>query len=245
MPDAPPVLAASVIASTVTLRWTPPAGLPVDGYVLTAGSAPGLSDVAALPLGPQSLVSVPGVVAGTYFVRVQAVAAGMAGRPSQEVAVTVGAASPGTTSVTFNGLPPNGPAFVTHTEATVTVEAVSGPWTSGPALLSRNTTSQMPLDSEVRVSATAGALFRFTSARLYSSVTPIPYVYRGVRGGTTLYTFSATVPNTFGNYATVPNPFADVVVDEVYLTVINPAIPTCPSCTGNPVGLDDVVVRLR
>lgn len=245
VPDAPETLAGSVIANVVTLRWTPPPGTTVDGYVLSAGSAPGQSDIATLPLGNQLLLSVPGVAAGTYFVRLQALAGGLVGPPTREVAVTVGAAPPGTSVVTFNSLPLNGPAFVTHTEAAMTVEAVSGPWTSGPALLSRNTTSQTPLDSEVRVTAAAGTPFRLVSARLYSSVTPIPCVYRGVRGGTTLYTFSATVPNTFGNFATVPNPFTDVVVDEVYITVTNPAIPTCPSCTGNPVGLDDVVVRVR
>lgn len=39
VPEAPGALAASVIGNAVTLRWTPPAGPPVDGYPLTAGSA--------------------------------------------------------------------------------------------------------------------------------------------------------------------------------------------------------------
>ena len=243
VPAAPVALTASVISNAITLRWTPPPSGAATGYTLSAGSAPWLSDIATAPLGNQTLLVAPGVPVGTYYVRVQASGGGPLGPPSNDLAVTVGPAPAGTSVVTFNSLPLNGPAFVTHSEAGLTVDAVSGPWTSGPALVSRNTTNQTPLDSEVKVTADSSAPFRLASARLYSSITPIPYIYRGVANGLTVYTAVGTVPNTFGAYATVPNPFADVVVDAVYITVTNPAIPTCPTCTGNPVGIDDIVVR--
>ena len=90
-PGAPSSLAAAVGAGgSVTLNWAAPVtgGAPT-GYVIEAGSAPGLSNVAVAPTG--STATTFGAVAptGTYFVRVRAVNAGGASGASNEVVVIV------------------------------------------------------------------------------------------------------------------------------------------------------------
>jgi predicted phage tail protein len=242
VPLAPTNLVASIIGATATFQWTAPHATPTP-YLLEAGSAPGRRDLVALALGSGTTFVAPGIPPGTYYVRVRATAGAFAGPPSNDIAVTIGPPPAGSRTITFDSLPPNGPAFTSHSEAGYTVEAVSGPWTSGPALISKNPTPLTSVDSELKVTAIGGASFRLDSVRLYSSVTPIPYVLRGLRQGAVVYTSAATVPNTFGAFATVPNPFAGVDVDAVHIVVTNPATPSCPTCGGNPVGVDDIVVR--
>ena len=87
---APSNLAASVSGSTVVLSWTPPAtGDSVAFYVIEAGSAPGLSNLANAAV-PANGLTVPGVPFGVYFVRVRAAGAAGFGPPSNEIVVTVG-----------------------------------------------------------------------------------------------------------------------------------------------------------
>lgn len=243
--SGPPLnLRSSTIGTTVTFRWDAPSGPAPATYALEVGSAPGLSNLAVAPVAGSALsLTAPGVPAGTYYVRLRGTTAAGLGAPSNELALTVGATPSHLAVVTFDSLAPNGPAFTTHSERGYTVDAISGPWTSGPALLSRNPDRLTALDSELRVTAAGTSPFTLVSVRLYSSITPIPYVLRGVLNGATVYTIAGTVPNTFGSYATVVNPQAATLVDTVYLTVTNPAIPTCPTCNGNPVGVDDLVLR--
>ena len=55
-PAAPLDLASSVVNTSVFLQWTPnPAGAAVTTYVLEAGSAPGLSNLATLSFSPATL----------------------------------------------------------------------------------------------------------------------------------------------------------------------------------------------
>ena len=87
----PPVVAGAM----VTLAWTPPGeGVTPLSYVLVAGSAPGLSNVAVFDLGsPATSVSGP-VAAGTYFVRMAARGMCGVGVLSNEVPLVVGGPSP-------------------------------------------------------------------------------------------------------------------------------------------------------
>lgn len=244
VPDAPSNLRSSVIGSQLTVTWDAPAtGTTPLGYVLEAGASSG-STFTRVPLGasPTRFVA-PNVPSGTYYLRLRATSGPGLGPASNELQVTIGPGPGGLPTVTFNALAPNGPSFTTHTEVGFTVDAIAGPWRSGPQLVSVNPSRLVPLDSELRVTSATGGVFRLLSARLYSSVTPIPYVIRGVANGHTVYTATGTVPNTFGNYATVANPYAGMTVDTVFITVTNPAIPTCPTCGGNPVGIDDIVLR--
>lgn len=89
-PGPPSKLDAIVSRGTVTLTWeAPSAGSMATGYVLEAGSAPDLADLAALALGPSTALSVPGVPRGTYYVRVRATNAAGIGPPSPDLAVVV------------------------------------------------------------------------------------------------------------------------------------------------------------
>jgi len=74
LPGAPGDFSVSASGTTATLAWAPPAtGLPPFAYVIEAGSAPGLSDLAViLTGGAVTSHTVRGVPQGTYFLRVRA-----------------------------------------------------------------------------------------------------------------------------------------------------------------------------
>jgi hypothetical protein len=95
---------------------------------------------------------------------------------------------------------------------------------------------------EIRITA-GGALFAFKSVDVYSSITPIPYAIVGTRSGTKAIELADTIPfagvvgNTFGNFRTVTNPSPGRLVDELTLTLTNPA-----TIGPNPMGLDNIVL---
>ncbi len=95
IPDAPTNLIASTSAfgasTTVYLSWRAPTTAPAPaGYFIEAGSATGLSDIAAFATGSTSTFYSTNVSGGgTFYVRVRAVGSGGASLPSNEVVVTV------------------------------------------------------------------------------------------------------------------------------------------------------------
>lgn len=92
---APAGLLRSVQGTTVSLLWGPPAGQSPTSYVVEAGSAPGLSNIAVFDTGsPATSLAVNDVPPGTYFVRVRGRDAAGTGPASGEVMVVV-AGSPG------------------------------------------------------------------------------------------------------------------------------------------------------
>lgn len=96
-PPGPPLgLGVSVSGSTVTFSWAPPAsgGAP-SSYVLLAGLSPGFaSPIASVPTSATGL-TVAGVPAGVFYVRVVARNAGGISTDSTEVSLTVGGGVPG------------------------------------------------------------------------------------------------------------------------------------------------------
>ena len=72
-PPSSPSLSHSVSGSTVTLTWTAPVFGPVTGYIIEAGSATGLSNIAVANVGNVLTQSFGGVPPGTYYVRIRAV----------------------------------------------------------------------------------------------------------------------------------------------------------------------------
>jgi hypothetical protein len=89
-PAAPTNLTASVAGSSVTLRWSAPQDGTVDTYVIEAGSASGLADLATVNTGTATTIfSAAGVHAGTYFVRVGAGNAAGTSGPSNETVVVL------------------------------------------------------------------------------------------------------------------------------------------------------------
>jgi hypothetical protein len=94
-PGAPIALAATLTGGLLTLTWRAPGsgGLPT-AYILEAGSAPGLADIASLPIGPQTSWTYNGVPDGRYYLRVRGANANGVGPASNEVELLAGTAPP-------------------------------------------------------------------------------------------------------------------------------------------------------
>jgi photosystem II stability/assembly factor-like uncharacterized protein len=90
-PATPTGLTSAVSGANVTLSWTAPAGVcSLTGYVVEAGSAAGLSNLAVLPTGGTATTfSATGVGKGTYFVRMRASNENGTSGPSNETIVRV------------------------------------------------------------------------------------------------------------------------------------------------------------
>lgn len=85
-PPAPADFAATVGGNVATFSWSAVAG--ATHYVIEAGSAPGLANLATLAVTGSSL-TVPGVPPGTYYLRIRSVGVGGQGDRSTDIAVTV------------------------------------------------------------------------------------------------------------------------------------------------------------
>ena len=91
-PAPPTGLQASVTGNLLTLTWQAPA-LPVSGYVIEAGTASGLANIASVPVPAAPTTLTAPVANGTYFIRVRSVH-GVTSAPSNEVSVTIGCSGP-------------------------------------------------------------------------------------------------------------------------------------------------------
>ena len=142
-PSPPSGLTASVSGSTVMFNWSPPSG-GVTSYLLVAGLTPAFSvPYVTVPLGPTPGFVVPGVPAGTYFVRVLAQNASGTSAASNEVSFTVAAlAPPGAptlhapgvsgSTVTLSWSPGSGGAPANYT-LTASMTPGGAPIVTGPA----------------------------------------------------------------------------------------------------------------
>ena len=135
-------------------------------------------------------------------------------------------------------------AVRSYTESGFTVTATSGNWSvrtdyGNPApFIEFMANGGATVNGQIQVASTAGGPFYFTSVDLYSSTTPIPYVITGTRNNAAVFTLSATLPNTFGDFARVPNSNFTAAVDRVTIALTNAAA----ACCDNPMGLDTIVV---
>jgi hypothetical protein len=90
-PEAPTDLEGAVSGDgRVSLSWLPPAsGQAPSGYLLEAGSAPGLSDLATLATGSVATTFSATAQPGRYYVRVRALGGTSPGPASNEVVIEV------------------------------------------------------------------------------------------------------------------------------------------------------------
>ncbi len=90
VPGAPSGLGIALNSSgTVVLTWSGAAGNPTS-YVVEAGSAPGLSNLANSDLGLTTTLTTTGVGVGAYYVRIRARTACGSGPASNEIILVVG-----------------------------------------------------------------------------------------------------------------------------------------------------------
>jgi hypothetical protein len=90
-PGAVTALAFQVSGSTVLLTWrAPTSGAAPTEYMIEAGSAPGLGNLAQFTTGSTTeFIVVTNVPPGTYYVRVRGVSGSAIGPPSNEVVIAV------------------------------------------------------------------------------------------------------------------------------------------------------------
>ena len=119
-------LTGSSSGSTVTLNWLAPASVdPATSYIVEAGTSSGASNVATFDTGSTATtLTVSGVPAGTYFVRVRAKNSEGSSAPSNEITLTVGGGT--TTCTTAPGAPTGLTAAVSGTSLTLTWSAPAG-----------------------------------------------------------------------------------------------------------------------
>lgn len=90
VPPGPPAsFTASSNDTSVLLQWTPPASGVAQGYLLTAGTAPGLANLASIPLPATPTAFGAAVPYGNYYVRVHATNVCGASAPSSEQLLAV------------------------------------------------------------------------------------------------------------------------------------------------------------
>jgi subtilisin-like proprotein convertase family protein len=91
-PSTPRDFAATLSGHWVVFSWEPPVAGTVIGYVIEAGTAQGLTNLALISIGPLTSFSAE-VPEGTYFARLRATNAAGAGNASAEVSFSAGAGS--------------------------------------------------------------------------------------------------------------------------------------------------------
>ena len=146
--------------------------------------------------------------------------------------------------ITFDGLAsrPNQTPFGDYLESGYMVSPTVGNWViqtfgrPGPAIAFNRSASDPTITQEVRVMS-GGVPVTFNSVDLYSSVTPIPYTFIGMRNGSQVFFVSLTLPNTFGAFVTVQNNFPAISIDTLVIRLSNPVGPV-----SNPVGLDNIML---
>jgi hypothetical protein len=141
-------------------------------------------------------------------------------------------------AITFQQVP-NGP-LSTYTEAGFTASILSGSWSArfdygNPAPFIQFPSQDIQATIGAIQVTSGGSPFTFGSVDLYSSLTPIPYEIVGSLNSTQVFSLQGTIPNTFGNFATLSNPQANVLIDRLTINLTNPV-------GNNPMGLDNVVV---
>jgi hypothetical protein len=157
--------------------------------------------------------------------------------------MTSPSSSTGIATISFSGLTANGASVNLYTESGFSVSAMSGDWSvrtdygHPTPFIQFWAPGGSTVTGEIQVRA-AGSPVYFKSVDLYSSTTPVPYTIRGVKNGSTVFTVTDTLPNTFGDFRTIANPHSADAIDTLSIVLINAAA----ACCRNPMGLDTIVL---
>lgn len=121
LPAAPPAFWATAAASSVSMEWDAPGG-SANGYVIEAGLAPGLANLATLTTNGPATAFSTAAPTGVYHVRVRARNACGTGPASNEAVVAVAAPTPIPPVLTVDGpVTLTGSQVVVVSSSTVTV----------------------------------------------------------------------------------------------------------------------------
>jgi hypothetical protein len=216
--------------SSVTFQWN--AGVNTSEYWLEVGTTVGQHDIFGGSTGVLTTAVVNGVptAAGVVYVRLWT-RFGTSWRYI-DYSYRTAASVPVTTTLDFTGVGNDGSPLSAFTKAGFTVTPTSGAWTIAAPFAVFST----PGNAEI-VITTAGAPFSFQSVYVYSSTTPIPYVFTGSRNGSTVFTVSGVVSNPFGASSPVINGRGADPIDTLSIAPSNP-----DDCCGNPVGIYSIVL---
>jgi hypothetical protein len=135
-------------------------------------------------------------------------------------------------------------AVTSYSESGFTVAPVDSNWISilgygNPApSLQFETVAGVTTIGHVKVT-NGGAPFWLTSVDLYSSTTAIPYVLEGFLSEQVMFTVNDGLGPTRGNFVKATNPHLNVPIDTLIIRLTNSGAPCC----GNPMGIDNLVVR--
>jgi hypothetical protein len=230
-----PAPGPSLTQSSVSFQWNTVAG--ASEYWLEVGTTLGSNNIFTQSTGTSTSQTVTGIPtdADAVHVRLWTLFSGVWQYTD---------AMYGGHVITFDGVGSDGSPFTTGSESSFDVNVTSGTWTAirsyghpapfvefvSPA--GTNTTG------EITVIPTVAAPFHFNSIDIYSSTTTIPYEITGTAPTGTVFTFTGTVPNTFGGFAHVTNPYSASLVDQLTIKLTNPAA----ACCSNPVGVDNITL---
>jgi large repetitive protein len=252
--DTPP---AAVALTGIVTRTT---GQPIAGATITLASANAQNAGRTTTTNASGTYTLTGLAPGRVQVTFQAnafttstVTSDLA-TSATPVTVTLNSALVQTNAfgpavtIGFTGVATGKTSYSGHTENGFAIAATDRPWfgsaygVPGPAihfdtLLGSAETGNVIVTGD-------GRPFAFRQVSLYSSVTKIPWAFKGLRNGTVVFQSSGTQGNTFGAFAVVTNGAANALIDRLEISVTNPLqLGSCdsPPCT-NPVGVDSIVV---
>jgi hypothetical protein len=157
-PLAPLAFTAAAVGTSVGVQWTEnPLGPVVGGYVLEAGSAPGLANIGAVTFSAATRSFAANVASGTYYLRVRAGNAAGLGPPSNEMVVVAQPAA---------CVPPGAPSGLSATTAPGGVALAWQPPVTGGA----------PTGYRIDAGSTSGAsnIGSFPVGLVTSLATPAP-----------------------------------------------------------------------
>lgn len=149
-------------------------------------------------------------------------------------------------TIGFGELTPG--TLTNYGESGFTVSAVTNNWIANnygapaPAVVFRGFEFQGPAVSGEIELTKGGELFSFQSVELYSSVTTIPWMFVGYLGSEIQFSLGGQIGNTFGNFVPTSNPSSTTAIDRLDIRLTQPVNTTCPTCGGNPMGLDNIIV---